>query len=124
MFFSHWSLIKNSQWPFKYFTPYELASNGNGSLLINYDAITKLEQVRILLNKPLIINSAYRDDLYNSLIGGSPMSYHTDGKAFDISLKNIEKNYLIEACEKVGFTGFGVNYTSFLHVDTGYKRKW
>jgi uncharacterized protein YcbK (DUF882 family) len=124
MFFNHWKLIKKRHWSFKYFTPYELASNGNGSLLINYDAISKLEQVRILINKPIYINSAYRDDLYNSLVGGSPMSYHTEGKAFDISLKNMNKNNLIAACEKVGFTGFGVNYTSFLHVDTGHKRNW
>jgi uncharacterized protein YcbK (DUF882 family) len=124
MFFNHWKLIKKNHWPFKYFTPYELASNGNGSLLINYDAITKLELVRMLLDKPIIINSAYRDDLYNSLIGGSPLSYHTEGKAFDISLKNQNKDNLISICKEVGFTGLGVNYTNFLHIDTGYKRSW
>lgn len=124
MFFSHWSLIKKKQWPFQYFTPRELASNGNNSLLIDYEAISKLEQVRQAIGKPLFINSAYRDDLYNALIGGSPLSYHVEGKAFDISLKNQNKNNLISICRQVGFTGLGVNYTSFLHVDTGRARQW
>jgi len=124
MFYSHWSLIKKKQWPFKYFNPRELASNGNQSLLIDYDAISKLEQVRIETGKPLFINSAYRDDLYNAFIGGSPLSYHVEGKAFDISLKNQNKNNLISICRQVGFTGLGVNYKSFLHVDTGHKREW
>lgn len=124
MFFNHWSEVPENYWKWQYFKPYELASKGDGSLLVDELALNKLEQVRIIIKRPIYINSAYRDDLYNAQIGGAPLSYHVEAKAFDISLENQNKENLFYIAKQVGFTGFGLNYNNFLHVDTGHKRSW
>ena len=43
-----------------------------------------LERVRTLLNKPILINSAYRCLPVNQLLGSKPTSQHTKGLAADI----------------------------------------
>lgn len=127
MFYSHYSKVPKKVWRWKNFTPKELASNGDGSLLINFKALDKLQKVRDLINKPLKINSAYRDPLYNAKIGGAPLSQHKYGTAFDISLKGHNKWQLLKICKEVGFKGFGF-YNTFLHVDDRKKKaqwgKW
>lgn len=124
MFFSHWSKVPDSYWRWKHFKPHELASKGNGSLFVNEAAMDLLETARIDANKPFFINSAYRDEMYNAHVGGAPRSYHLEGRAFDISLRNHDKAKLITILEQAGFTGLGVNYQSFVHADNGYKRRW
>ncbi len=124
MFFSHWSQIPSSYWRWKHFKPFELASKGNGSLLVNEAALDLLEAARIRMNRPFFINSAYRDEHHNAMIGGAPRSYHLEGRAFDISLRNQDKEKLIKILTQVGFTGLGVNYQSFVHADNGRKRRW
>ncbi|TAE34641.1 MAG: DUF882 domain-containing protein [Alphaproteobacteria bacterium] len=135
MFFEHYSLIPTNGWQYRYFTPRELASKGDGSLLVNQDAISRLERMREIIGKPLIITSAYRDPIHNAKVGGAPMSMHRFGRAFDISLRtfhpidgrNVELNHnreqLYHAALTAGFTGFGF-YATFLHIDTGRRRHW
>jgi uncharacterized protein YcbK (DUF882 family) len=124
MFFEHYSLVPEVIWRWYSFQPKEIASRMDGSLLINFSAMDKLQSARELANRPFYINSAYRDEMHNSMIGGSPRSYHLEGRAFDISLKNFEKDKLIKILENAGFTGFGVNYNSFVHCDDGKERRW
>lgn len=123
-FYAHYSLVKKEDWPLKWFTPREIASKGNGSLLVNIDALLRLDAMRERIGKPMIINSAYRDPLYNAKVGGAPMSMHKFGRAFDVSLSGHHKSDLIRMAREVGFTGFGVNYRTFLHIDTGRARQW
>ena len=52
----------------------------------------QLEQIRTLLNKPIIINSAFRTREINKAVGGVYNSRHLTGCAADISLKNISEN--------------------------------
>tara|TARA_R110002050_G_scaffold130172_1_gene251774 strand:+ start:961 stop:1350 length:390 start_codon:yes stop_codon:yes gene_type:complete len=114
-------------WPIKYFTPPEIACRGTGELFVNLDALTKLDQLRSMLGKSVRINSAYRSHYHNCRIGGAPFSAHSmrgGASAFDIALGKHDKNVLIELANHVGFTGFGVNYNSFLHVDCGRRRSW
>jgi len=101
-----------------------MASNGDGSLLVDYEAMDCLQRLRDISGKPIRINSAYRDPIYNAKIGGAALSMHKFGKAFDISLRGHSKARLIRDAKEAGFTGMGVNYNSFLHVDTGRKRRW
>ena len=119
----HYSLITPDQWPFKWFQPEELASKGDGSLLIDYDAIAMLDATREHLGKPMNINSAYRDPIHNARVGGAPRSMHKTGGAFDPSLRGHNKWELFEAAKYAGFTGFGF-YNSFLHIDNGRRRSW
>ncbi|TAF41660.1 MAG: DUF882 domain-containing protein [Alphaproteobacteria bacterium] len=123
MFFEHYSLISTNAWHYRYFTPRELASKGDGSLLVNHDAIARLEHMREIMGVPLIITSAYRDPLHNAKIGGAPLSMHRFGRAFDVSIRGHDRQQLYQAALTAGFTGFGF-YATFLHVDTGRKRHW
>lgn len=122
MIYKHWSHVKNWRW--QDFKPQELASRGDGSLFVNEEALDALQTARILAGKPFYINSAYRDPIYNARIGGAPLSRHKFGDAFDISLRNHDKQTLIRICKEAGFKGLGVNYSSFLHVDTWRARQW
>lgn len=122
MLYRHWSEVPARIWTYQNFTPYELSSNGDGSILVNHDALAKLQRLREKVG-PLIINSAYRDPIYNARIGGAPRSMHKEGRAFDISLRNHDRTELLQAALSVGFAGVG-KYQTFLHVDTGPRRSW
>lgn len=123
IYFEHWSLVPSSVWVWKDFNPREIACRGNGSILIDRHALSLLQLVRDEIGKPVFINSAYRSRLHNARIGGAPFSRHKLGDAFDISLRNQNRQDLYEVCRDVGFTGFG-SYSSFFHIDCGPNRKW
>jgi zinc D-Ala-D-Ala carboxypeptidase len=122
---SHYTLADSAGtfWRWKNFTPAELACKGSGELLLDMDALDKLQLVRETLKVPLKINSAFRSPAHNAAEGGSKNSMHTKGKAFDISLKGVDPKVLYAAAKAAGFTGFGF-YRTFLHVDTGRAREW
>jgi uncharacterized protein YcbK (DUF882 family) len=123
-YYEHWTEVPKTEWYWPSFTPYELASRkGNGSILVDYDAISKLQILRDYICKPLVINSAYRDPVYNAKIGGAPLSMHKQGRAFDISLKGHDKDELVQAARLIGFGGIAYAKT-FIHVDTGRVRTW
>ena len=95
---------------------------GCRNIYIQDEAIDKLQKARDIIQTPLIINSAARCPLHNAKVGGAPKSQHRATKsrpstAFDISLRGVDKEELIEAAKFAGFKGFGINYNSFLHVD-------
>ncbi|MFZ3043580.1 MAG: D-Ala-D-Ala carboxypeptidase family metallohydrolase [Minisyncoccia bacterium] len=46
-----------------------------------------LERVRMLLQAPITVNSAYRSPELNKAVGGSPKSQHTKGQAVDFTAK-------------------------------------
>ncbi len=123
MYFSHFSQIPDYLWHWPSFSKKELASRGGGSFLLVESALDKLQSARNLMNNEFIIHSAYRDPLHNARIGGAPLSRHKYGDAFDIGIKNHNKEELYNICLQVGFSGFGF-YPSFLHVDCGPKRHW
>tara|TARA_R110000751_G_C13701671_1_gene473424 strand:- start:668 stop:1057 length:390 start_codon:yes stop_codon:yes gene_type:complete len=114
-------------WPVHFFKPYEIACRGTGQLFVNRDALLKIEMLRLRMNKPMTINSSFRSMLHNAKIGGAPFSCHSirgGASAFDVSLNGFDKSELIKCAKGVGFTGFGVNYKTFLHIDCGRARSW
>jgi len=46
-----------------------------------------MEGVRVLLQAPISVNSAYRSPELNKAVGGSPKSQHTKGQAVDFTAK-------------------------------------
>ena len=120
---SHWSLVDPAEWRWENFSPAELASNGDGSLVVVGYALDILQELRTLMGQPLTINSAYRDPIYNAVVGGAPLSRHKVGDAFDVSIVGLDKWQLEGLAKQVGFEGFGY-YNSFLHLDTGGFRSW
>lgn len=113
------------KWRWPNFSPREMACRGDGKLAIDEDAMDCLQRLRDLLNRPLIVNSAYRSPEYNAKIGGAKGSQHKLAKAFDISMANQEPLVFERAARTVGFTGFGFyRKNNFMHIDIGPKREW
>ena len=121
--YTHWSLVPKQEWYWKSFTPRELASKGDGSLLVHFESLNKLQILREYIDKPFVITSAYRDPIHNAKVGGAPLSMHTLGRAFDISRQGHDINELVEAAKIVGFGGIAYANT-FIHLDTGRRRTW
>ena len=112
----HWSEIDPAEWPWRNFTPDEIACKGTGRLLIKHAAMHALQIARDTVSKPFVINSAYRSPRYNAKIGGVKNSYHTKGMAFDISLRGHDKHQLVNELVAAGFRGIG-HYPTFIHAD-------
>ncbi len=124
MLYRHWSDVPETAWGWPHFSPRELASKGNGSLLVVPAALDVLETARVMADRPFYITSAYRDPIHNALVGGAPLSRHKQGDAFDISLRGHSKDTLINILRAAGFRGFGINYAAFVHADLGRERSW
>jgi hypothetical protein len=78
----------------------------------------KLEQLRVLIRHPLIINSASRCPIYNQYVGGVPGGAHTTGDAVDIACISDEDRFnLIRLLLELGFCRLGVG-PDFVHCDT------
>lgn len=83
----------------------------------------RLQVIRDLLGKPIIITSGYRTPEHNKAVGGEPNSFHLKGMAADIvvpgmSAKEVQ-NFL-----KNWSGGLG-SYANFTHVDIRpTKARW
>lgn len=117
MFFNHYSEVPEGYWRWENFTPAEIACKGTGKLLVNEDAMDKLQALRDKIGKPFYINSGYRSPEHNRAVGGATHSKHMEGIAFDISLSNQDRQILYQEAMAHGFNGIG-QYPSFMHIDT------
>jgi uncharacterized protein YcbK (DUF882 family) len=122
--FEHWRDVPAGFWQWPNFEPWEIACKGTGSLLVDFDALDKLQAMRIAADRAFIITSAYRSPFHNARVGGAPRSFHKYGKAFDIRLAGHSKPRMMRLAEQVGFGGIAARGNSFIHVDTGRKRSW
>lgn len=59
-----------------------------------------LEQVRALINKPIIINSAFRSKAVNDAVGSKDTSRHRIGCAADIRVPGMTPKQVVEAIMK------------------------
>jgi uncharacterized protein YcbK (DUF882 family) len=81
-----------------------------------------LQRLRDKLNKPIKINSGYRCELHNSLIGGSKNSQHLKGLASDIVVKDYTPEQVYNFVDKLQrlnmfkLGGLG-KYDTFTHLD-------
>tara|TARA_R100000808_G_C2139861_1_gene147736 strand:- start:541 stop:954 length:414 start_codon:yes stop_codon:yes gene_type:complete len=122
--YEHHRLVSPAEWRGKFFKPHELACKGTGELMVEPKLIEALDDLRARVGKPITISSCYRSAYHNARVGGAPKSAHRRGIAADIPLAGHDKSKLIELAKQAGFTGFGINYRTFLHVDLGRARSW
>lgn len=103
----------------KNFKVKEFACKDNSDeILIDVDFVkNKLQKIRDYFACPVIINSAYRTQGYNKKVGGASKSYHMQGRAFDIVVKNIPLNDVCKYAEQIGIKGI-IRYNTFVHVDS------
>ena len=113
-----------NRWRWGNFTPAEVASKGDGSLLLHEAGMDALQRARDIAQAPFRITSAYRDPLHNARVGGAPRSSHKEGHAFDIALARHDREELIAVLTEAGFRGLGINYRTFVHADLGRFRRW
>lgn len=120
-----WQSFPLSAWKWPNFSPQEIASKGEGELMIDEASMDKLQALRTALGKPLLITSAYRSAAHNKRVGGATHSQHRLGKAFDVMMTNQDPAAFERAARSAGFTGFG-HYpkSGFMHIDTGPARRW
>lgn len=124
-FFEHYSQVDMAEWRWPNFQPIELASKREGELRIDEDALDKLQELRDILGRPLLLTSAYRSPAHNRAVGGAKGSLHMLARAFDVRMENQDPIAFEQAARDVGFTGFGFYPRSgFMHVDTGAPRSW
>ncbi len=90
--------------------------DGSFQVVLKSDLLHKLQQLRDLSIKPVIITSGYRNAAYNKKVGGSPTSHHLRGEAADIQISGLSPQQVAHLAEQVGFNGIGV-YDTFTHVD-------
>lgn len=124
---NHFSEVPPESWPWKSFTPEEIACRGTGKIRVSKMAMNALQRLRNRLAAPLIINSAYRSPEHNLAVGGAKDSYHVKGLAFDVSMANHDPEKFATLALAAGFTGQGFyppKKGNFIHVDIGPRREW
>lgn len=92
------------------------------ALLINLKRLAdRLEVVRGLVGKPLVVTSGYRCPAVNTQVGGAPNSYHIKGMAADLQLTSADQR---KASLTKWVGGYG-QASTFCHLDTRpYKARW
>ena len=102
----------------KYFQLLEFDCPCCGQSKINHAFVELLDKARALAGIPFVINSGWRCERHNKIVGGSPTSSHLKGVAADIRCIDSRSRFLmLTALLKIGFNRF-VLYDTFIHVDT------
>ena len=111
---------KGRDWP--YFTDYELRSKDVGYSMMSQAFMEHLIRFREAWGAPLVINSAYRTEKYNSEVGGAPNSQHRLGRAVDISMAGHDIHAFLTLAFEFKFRGIGMYLYrlpehQFIHLD-------
>lgn len=91
--------------------------DGSDKILIDTKLVIYLQMIREYFDRPVHINSGYRNEAYNKKIGGASKSYHMRGMAADIHIDGINPKVVCYVAESFGMLGIG-EYANFSHVDT------
>lgn len=104
-----------------YFKASEFDCTHCGKNKIDTEFVDKLDRLRQLFHRPIIITSGYRCPEYNNQISTTGFDGpHTTGKAADISVDRQRAYYLLELAFELGFTGIGIHQKGvgrFIHLD-------
>lgn len=94
--------------------------------LISLTALAKqLDIIRDHFGEALTIESGWRSDRVNRLVGGASQSFHKKAMAADFNVAGHTPKQVQAWLDMIGFKG-GVGYgETFTHVDIrGYKARW
>ncbi|MDW7660600.1 MAG: D-Ala-D-Ala carboxypeptidase family metallohydrolase [Bacillota bacterium] len=90
--------------------------DGSHQVAIHHQLLEKLQQLRDMAQKPVLITSGYRNPSHNAKVCGSSTSRHLTGEAADIQIPGLHPDEVAQLAVAAGFTGIGI-YDSFTHVD-------
>lgn len=99
---------------------------GETAIFIGQELLEVLEVVRDHFQRPLYINSGYRDKSHNTKVGGEYDSQHLLGIAADIRVEGFTPKEVYDYLNKMYPNQYGLGlYTSFVHIDTrNRKARW
>ena len=101
----------------KYFKKYEFVCPCCKREEMSEELVFKLDLLRELVGKPLIVTSGFRCEKYNKKIGGAENSAHLRGWAVDIYCKsNILRFKILKYALLLGFQRIGIG-KDFIHLD-------
>lgn len=75
----------------------------------------RLQVIRDILNRPIVVNSGYRTPEHNRAVGGARQSFHLSGMAADIVVSGMPASE-VQAFLKNWSGGLGM-YTHYTHLD-------
>ncbi|MDL2286214.1 D-Ala-D-Ala carboxypeptidase family metallohydrolase [Desulfococcaceae bacterium OttesenSCG-928-F15] len=114
----------NHPWPYKNFSPKELACKHCGEFFYDWYLMRCLQALRDAWGKPIIITSGHRCEKHNKAAGGSSKSQHLK-LALDCACPAEEQEAFAELARKHGFRGVGFYpKNGFVHLDMGMERQW
>lgn len=129
MYQPYWKDIQwdNKRWP--NFHPIELAEKSDGwqqgstPILIMPSFLDRLQKLREVFGKPLVIASGYRSPHYNNAVSKTGYTGpHTTGRAVDLKIHGKDAYAVLSVALSLGFTGIGIKQTGpyagrFIHLD-------
>lgn len=123
MKFDSISEIPPGLWMWKSFAPSEMACKGSGEILIVPEFMDRLQGLRDVFAKPMVVTSGYRSPAHNAAVSSTGLEGpHTTGRAADIGIAGPDAFLLLKLAVTFGFTGIGVSQKGqhgarFLHLD-------
>lgn len=134
----HWENVDPQnppEWPYRYFSPMEMACRGTGRIVISHDFMGRLHRVREALNKPMHITSGCRTMKHNKAIGGKMESFHICDAPLSrdqqgclaVDVAATEGSYRGELFRLAWDAGFSVGWNAkrgFLHLDRRVDVGW
>lgn len=108
----------------KNFTLQEFACKcGCGNAYVDPKLVELLQTIREHFDQPVTITSGYRCKAHNKAIGGAPLSYHLEGKAADIKVRDTDPAEVFNILEPLKI-GLGI-YDGWVHIDVrGHRARW
>jgi len=84
-----------------------------------------LEQVRALLGKPILVNSAFRSKPVNDAVGSRDTSQHRLGCAADIRVPGLTPKQVVQACidAKLPFDQIIEEFDSWTHISVSNTKE-
>lgn len=90
---------------------------GCGGNKINYKLVERLQVLRYILGKPIIITSGYRCPTHSLRVGGCYSDAHVRGFAADIKVNGLTSTQIANQAKKLGFGGIGIIDNYAVHLD-------
>lgn len=107
----------------RFFTPKEFDSPDlkDSGYNMNPEFMEILDGIRKKCSFPFKINSGFRTEEHNKLVGGKESSAHTKGLAADIECKDSnERITIVKTALNIGITRIGIA-KNFIHLDMDYN---
>ena len=105
---------------YKHFTKEEFDCKETGENEMQEVFMQKLESLRNLYAKPMVISSGYRSVRHSKEVKKKQGGWHTKGLACDVLCGSQQAHEIVKHALELGFTGIGVKQKGegrFIHLD-------